>query len=236
MSTYVNLICIPGNTSFLSENKMTKFFLFTMFTVCITGSLLAQVQQQGAALYHYVFPSFIEGTVKQKSGEVNKALLNYNSLTEEMIFEQSGRQMALDKTENIDTVYIENKKFIPVNNVFYEMVTNTPVALFIQHKSTVIPPGGNTGFGTSQTSAITSITDLKRAGTAYRLALPGDYKLTSKTVYWLKNNNNYITIKNAKDVQDLFPDRSGAIKDFVKANKINFKNSDDVIKLIMFCN
>lgn len=204
--------------------------------VCLMITSYAQPEQQGTALYHYVFSSFIEGTVKQKSGEVNKALLNYNSLTEEMIFEQSGRQMALDKTENIDTVYIENRKFIPAGNVFYEVATPTPVALFIQHKTTVVPPGGNTGFGTSQTSAITNITDLKRAGTAYKLKLPDDYKLTSKTVYWVKKNNNYINVKNVKDVQDLFPDKSGAIKDFVKANKINFKNSADVITLILFCN
>jgi len=232
----LTFVSTPRNTSFLPEKKMIKFVLFAMYAVCITGFLRAQVQQPGTALYHYVFPTFIEGTVKQKSGEVNKALLNYNSLTEEMIFEQSGRQMALDKTENIDTVYIENKKFIPAGNVFYEVATPTPVALFIQHKSSVIPPGSNTGFGTSQTSAITSITDLKSAGRAYKLTLPDDYKLTSKTVYWLKKNNNYITIKNVKDVQDLFPDKSGAIKDFVKSSKINFKNSADVIKLIMFCN
>lgn len=214
---------------------MKQIYVLTA-VVCFISNSYAQPEQQGAALYHYVFPSFIEGTVKQKSGEINKALLNYNSLTEEMIFEQSGRQMALDKTESIDTVYIENKKFVPVGNVFYEVATPTPIALFIQHKSTVIPPGSNTGFGTSQTSAITSITDLKSAGIAYKLRLPDDYKLTSKTVYWLKKSNSYINVKNTKDVQDLFPDKSGAIKDFVKANKINLRNSTDVIKLILFCN
>lgn len=214
---------------------MKQIYILTA-AVCFICNSYAQPESPGTALYHYVFPSFIEGTVKQKSGEVNKALLNYNSITEEMIFEQSGRQMALDKTENIDTVFIENKKFIPAGNVFYEVVTPAPVALFIQHKTTVVPPGSNTGFGSSQTSAITSITDLKRAGTAYRLKLPDDYKLLSKTVYWVNKNNSYINIKNAKDVQDLFPDKSGAIKDFVKVGKINFKNPADVIKLIMFCN
>ncbi len=213
-----------------------KGMLILTVVISFISTVNAQPEQQGAALYHYVFPSFIEGTVKQKSGEVNKVLLNYNSITEEMIFEQSGRQMALDKTENIDTVFIEKKKFIPAGNVFYEVATSTTVALYIQHKTTVVPPGENTGFGTSQTSAINSITDLKRAGTAYRLKLPSDYKLLSKTVYWVNKNNSYINVKNVKDIQDLFPEKSGVIKDFVKAGKINFKNPADVIKLIMFCN
>jgi len=43
-----------------------------------------------------------------------------------MVFEQSGQQMAPDKIENIDTVYILDRKFIPAGQVFYEMATNTP--------------------------------------------------------------------------------------------------------------
>ena len=131
--------------------------------ICILSSLYAQPVVNGKELYHYVFPSFMEGTVRQKSGEVNKTLLNYNSLTEEMIFDQSGQKLALDRTENVDTVYILSRKFIPVGKSFYEMAVNAPpLALFIQHKSEVIPPGNETGFGVSHTSAIINVTDMKR--------------------------------------------------------------------------
>jgi len=213
-----------------------KQVLLTISVFCLSCSLYAQSELSGTELYHYVFPDFIKGTVKQKSGEVHDALLNYNSLTEEMIFDQSGQKMALDKLETIDTVYIDNKKFIPVGKVFYEMATNTPVALFIEHKSDIIPPGNNTGFGTSQTSAITNITDMKNSGMVYQLKLPDDYKLTARPVYWLKKNDKFINIKSIKEIEGLFPEKSAAIKDYVKANKINFKNAGDVTKLIEFCN
>ncbi len=213
-----------------------KQILLTLFVCCLFFSSFTQAELNGKELYNYVFPAFTEGVVKQKSGELNKALLNYNSLTEEMIFEQSGQKMALDKTETIDTVYIGNKKFIPVGKVFYEVATNTPVALFIQYKSTIIPPGNETGFGTSQTSAITNVNDLKNSGIAYKLKLPDDYKVTSKKIYWLKKNENYYVVKTTKNVQDLFPVKADAIKDYVKANKIDLKNDGDVIKLIQFCN
>jgi len=120
--------------------------------------------------------------------------------------------------------------------VFYEIVTSTPVPLFIQYKSEIIPPGSETGLGTSQTSAITNVNDLKNSGVAYKLKLPDEYKVTTKKICWLKKNNNYYVVKTTKNVQDLFPEKADAIKDYVKANKIDLKNADDVIKLIQFCN
>jgi len=41
---------------------------------------------------------------------------------EEMIFIQKGSYMALTDLENIDTVLIQNRKFVPVGKVFYEVV------------------------------------------------------------------------------------------------------------------
>jgi hypothetical protein len=153
-----------------------------------------------------------------------------------MIFDQAGRQMALDKTGDIDTVYIGNSKFIPVGKVFYEVATGTPVALFIQYKTSILPPGNNTGFGTSQTSAISNITDLKAAGTAYSLKLPDDYQLTSKTIYWLKRDDRYTSVKNIKDILNFFPNKSEPIRQYVKVNNPGFRNHDDIKKLVEFCN
>jgi len=213
-----------------------KHLLLILSAIIFYSSLFAQPVVNGKELYHYVFPSFVQGTVRQKSGEVNKALLNYNSLTEEMIFDQSGQKMALDKLEFIDTVYMENKRFILVGKVFYELAANTPIALFIQHKSEIIPPGSNTGFGTTHTSAATNVTDLKALGMAYQLRLPDDYILTSNKVFWLKKGNNYYVLKDLKDVQNLFVEKAGAIKEFVKVNKINFRNAEDLTRLILFSN
>jgi len=213
-----------------------KKVLLTICLALLLKAVIAQEELPGKELSHYVFPAFVDGTVKKKSGEIVKASLNYNTITEEMIFDQAGQKLALDKLEDIDTVYIQDKKFVPFEKVFYEVAANTPVALFIQHKSEIIPPGNNTGFGTSNTSAITNLTDFKTSGSAYKLQLPEDFKIRSKTAFWLRKNNNYALIKTEKNVEDLFPDKADAIKKFVKTNKINFKNPDDLIKLTVFCN
>ncbi|MGI8633971.1 MAG: hypothetical protein ACR2KZ_01075 [Segetibacter sp.] len=214
---------------------MKKFLLFVFV---LNTFLVANAQDESSdkEMSNYVFQAFIEGTVKQKSGEVNKTLLNYNLLTEEMIFDQSGQKLALDKLENIDTVFIQTRKFVPFGNVFYEVATDTPIPLFIQHKSQMIPPGNNTGFGTSQTSAITNLTDMKAAGLAYKLKLPDDYKILNKTIHWLRKNNNYYIIKTEKNLEDLFPEKAEVIKTYVKSNKINFKNPVDIIRAVNFSN
>jgi hypothetical protein len=105
----------------------------------------------------------------------------------------------------------------------------------IQHKAEIIPPANNTGFGTSQTAAITNVSDLRATGAAYKLRLPDDFKITSKTQYWLKKNNNYYIIRTEKNLLDLFADKADAIKKYMKDNKINFRNSQDLIKLVQFC-
>ncbi|MBC7426045.1 MAG: hypothetical protein H7321_05870 [Bacteroidia bacterium] len=193
---------------------------------------------RGKEFYHYVFPDFTEGTVKKKSGEIVKTLLNYNTITEEMIFQQAGTFRAFDNAERIDTVYIQNKKFVPAGMIFYEVATCTPVALFIRHQTEIVSPGNNTGFGTTQTAAISNLNSLHRSGDAYQLKLPDDFKLTSRTEYLLKKNGNYnyINVKNFKQVETVFSEKAALIKDYVKTNKLSFNKSEDVIKLILYCN
>lgn len=70
-------------------------------------------QNEKNILSHYLFPEFIQGQVRLKSGTITESRLNYNALTEEMIFENNGKHLAIAKPESIDTIYIQGKKFIP---------------------------------------------------------------------------------------------------------------------------
>lgn len=203
-----------------------KLIVLTLFTVCSIFHVQAQPETNRKELYHYIFPNFTEGTVKKKSGEIIKTLLNYNTITEEMIFQQAGTYMALDKIESIDSVSIQNKTFIPAGKVFYEVATYTPVALFIQHKTEIIPPGNNTGFGTTQTSAVSNLNNIISTGGAYQLKLPDEFKLRPKTEYWLNKDGSYLNIKNLKQVEAVFPQKAALIKDFVKANKLSFNKPE----------
>lgn len=211
-----------------------KSILFTLIFCFFISDLWAQ--DSAHELSNYLFAQFNEGVVKQKSGEENKVSLNYNTITQEMIFENGAQKLALDKIDDIDTVVILSRRFIPVGKVFYEVATSTPVALFIQYETAIIPPGSETGFGKSQAGAITNVSDLKSSGKLYQLKLPEDYVLMSKTKYWLKRDDLYVNVKNIKDVKNVFSEKSAAINDYLKTNKVNFKNTGDIVRLIQFCN
>ena len=210
---------------------MKRIILLFMFCVSFFFSFA-----QGNTITQYLFPEFSEGTIIKKSGEIVKAFMNYNTLTQEMIFQQNSQYLALDQLETVDTVYILNRAFVHANNVFYEVGVKAPIALCIQYHSILIPPGNETGFGQTQTSAANAVSDLKSSGRAYALKLPDDYKLKSETSFWLKKNDKFIAIKNAKDVKNVFNNKTDSINIYLKTNKVNFKNKDDVTKLIAFCN
>ncbi len=96
---------------------MKQIVLF-LLAVCLAFQVEAQNQTSVKELNHYTFPDFMEGTVKKKTGETIKTLLNYNTITQEMIFQQSGKYLALDEIESIDSVNLQGKTFVPANRVF----------------------------------------------------------------------------------------------------------------------
>ena len=215
-----------------------KFRILIAAALFICCNAQAQADKNVKQLTQYLFPGFTEGRVLQKSGTVTKTQLNYNTLTQEMVFKQDDAFLALDKINEIDTVFLNNEKFIPGDNMFYKVGVKAPVALLIQYTSDIIPPGNETGYGKSQSqaTATTNIADLKSGGRAYALSLPDEYSFKNKTAYFLKKDEKYINVSNVKDVKKVFTGKEDLIDDYAKKNKISFKKEEDVITLIEFCN
>ena len=210
--------------------------VFTILFYFIS-TLAVKPQKQVVFISHYLFPSFTTGKIKFRTGVTNEIMLNYNSLTEEMIFETNGRNLALANPESVDTIYLGGKKFIPSGKIFYEVPEDLPVSLFIRHLCRVIPPGKPSGYGgVSETAAITESSSLYTSGGVYNLKLPDDYKIIPYSEFVLKKDNEYIKVFNVNQVIKCFPEKKDAIKEFVKAHKTNFKNEDELKSLIEFCN
>ena len=211
---------------------------FSSLVIEFVSSVISAIaQDNGKMITHYLFPEFYAGKILMKTGNIEESRLNYNSLTEEMIFEDGGKYLALANVNTIDTVYIHDRKFIPAGKVFYEVSVNMKIPLLIKHTCRVIPPGKPTAYGgTSETTSVTIINNLFQSGRAYDLKLPDDYKITSSTNFYLKLENNYIRINNVKQVIKCFPDKEKEIKEFIELNGTDFDNQKDLIDLIIFCN
>jgi len=184
-----------------------------------------------------LFPGFAKGIVKMKTGNKYTASLNYNMVDEEMIFDQKGVYMVLDKPEEIDTVYMQNRKFVPVEKAFYEVVVNGPVSLYIQHKSRYAPVGSNTAYGlTSQTLGPTAVSTVRVGNQVRILELPENVKISPATVYWVRRNNEMNKFLSERQFLKIFPEYEIEIKEFIKQNKLDLRLREDLIRLGNYCN
>jgi hypothetical protein len=172
-----------------------------------------------------------------KGGRTESALMNYNTVTEEMVFNQNNKMLALTSLETIDTIYLNNCVFIPVAKKFYELAYKGPIPLFVQHKSNLSSAGKPSGYGgTSQTSSITNIASLSSGGAIYNLRLPEDFVATNASMYWIKLNDKWSSFLNDRQLTKILPEKKEEIKSVVKAKKIDFDKADEVKSLIALLN
>lgn len=170
-----------------------------------------------------------------KSGITHEAMLNYNSILEAMVIAPPGSPfVTLADLENVDAVYIQDRKFIPSDKIFYEVVSDASFPYLIHYTCRVIPPGHAVGFGGTSQLSNTSASVVKQLAPFYYLKLPGDYQITPQSNIIVERGGKYRVLSSYKKVGEVFPGKEEAIKRFVKENKTDFNAADDVKKLLHF--
>ncbi len=134
-----------------SIRSSLKTTLFALLIIVLSFDLSGQ-DNKGNALPHFLFPSFKEGLVKMKDGKNFLTLLNYNLVEERMITELDGIYRYSKDPQVIDTIYLENRVFVPVENAFYEILSSGSVTFFLQNKSNYTPKGNEVGYGAKSQS------------------------------------------------------------------------------------
>jgi hypothetical protein len=162
-------------------------------------------------------------------------------VTQEMLFTKDGTNLVLDNYENIDTLYLNSRKFIPARQVFLEKVTNTAIPLYIQYKGKAML-AGSSAVDKSNNTAIGGLVGTKGQKDApskiksYDLHLPNGYQFVSENEYWLQKEGSFYPANNLKKIVKLFPGKEEQINAFIKQNNISLVKTDDMIKLVEFCN
>lgn len=214
--------------------------LISTFMVAVFFSCVADLQAQTAesqTFPQFVFPTFSRGIIKMKDGRKMTAVLNYNSLDEEMIFLQGNRYMVLDKPEEIDTVYIQNRRFVYTGKVFYEVVASGKYTLFIQHKSKYSERGSTTAYGmTTKTAQTYNITSVQGGGMIRHPELPANAIITPAPIFWAEIGGEKHKFLNEKQLLKLIPDRAAELKQFIKSSGIDIKTVEGLWKVGNFLN
>jgi len=193
--------------------------------------------EQFRNLAQFLFPEFSKSIVKMKVGKDLTLMLNYNIVTEKMVFIQKDKVYDMLNPEAVDTAIISSRKFIPAGKAFYEVILEGPLNLYVQHKGNIVEPGKPAAYGgTSQVSSSTSLSRIDMGGgQVYNMKLPEDLIIKSAPVFLISINNNNFSFVNERQFLKLFPGKEKEIKSFIKKNRLKFENPMDMIRLVQYC-
>lgn len=184
----------------------------------------------------FLFPDFSMGTMKMKNGKTKDFLLNYNIVTEKMVYRQ-GENFYDMITIDVDTIFVKQRRFIPSGKFFYELLLDSSVALFIQNKGKLVPRGAPAAYGgTSQVSSSTYLSSVNLSGAQVNLKLPDFYIVQPESVFWIRIKSDMLSFLNKKQFMEIFAGHEQELNKFIKGNRIKFDNISDMIKLARFTN
>lgn len=213
-------------------NNMKPFFCLSISCMLFISSY-AQVKT--AKVNHYLFPEFNQGIILLKTGKKEAKLLNYNALTEEIIFDNRGTKLAIAKKDlgRIDSVFIRDRKFIILDNKFVELIHHSDWDLYVEYKCNLKEQGKDVGLGgVSQTSAISTPAGVYLGGVAYNLTLPDDFETEPYFLYWLKKNGKSKQFTNIKQLKKSYKDKKKLYDDYMSKHDVEYENTESIIQLL----
>lgn len=215
---------------------MSKYYIGIVSLFLLTA-LTVEAQQE--AIKHpeqFVFPDFSVGVVKMKNKEKLALALNYNIVTEKMVFRQKNQIFDMVDYSNVDTVYIHERRFVPFENVFYEVLVNAPVSL-LQHKGIIKSPPRPAAYGgTSELSSSTYVSNLRMGNDVYRLNSDEPIIIEPDPIIWIRKDIEMNAVFNQKNLLKIFSDRKSEIKEFISQKRIDSKNPIHLISVVNFYN
>lgn len=200
--------------------------------IFIINAARAQAPVPGTALLHYALDSFSAGTVLLKNGTTSQQTLNYNTITGEMIFVAAGKYMAIAAPEDVDTVFIGTRRFVPVADKFCEWLGGTQPALFVQYTCTVKNFGTDAGFGKTNSSAASPLTNMAHSGKIYELTLPADFELEPSATYFLRSKGKFYKLTSAQQAAKSIPAKKSRIEEWLKTHPSKLSTHEEAVQFV----
>jgi hypothetical protein len=209
------------------------FVCFLFFPVSRAGGQ----QNQENPLPQFLFNQFTKGTVLMNDGRKHSPNLNYQMVDEEMIFEDNGKYLAMDKIMEVDTVYIGEFKFVPVEHKFYEVVSQGKYPFFIQNKSKFTSESTSTAYGMkSRVNDPTTFNVIRSGNQVRNLNLPDNVKVTREPVYWIMKDGQMKRFINQRQLLNIFPSDKDKIREYITKFGLDINSRKDLIQIANFCN
>ena len=184
----------------------------------------------------FFYQHFTSGKVFLRDGTKSEAKLNYNRLVDEMHFiDPKGDTLALADEKNIKYIIIDNDTFYYDGGYVRVLSTGNFVKIAIKQVWMISDTRQIGAYNTTNSSvSIVSHTSYNEGGRLYDLTVNADVILKKVEQYYFGDNYNHFLIADKKNLLKLFPKEEKRIEMYLKENKINFANKDDLEKLVQF--
>lgn len=183
----------------------------------------------------FLFEEYTNGTVLLKNGAKVSALLNYDASNRKMMFKQDNMELILVNGDQIDTVYIDNRKFVPTENSFREVVSLENGMVFIDWSLKNSYRGYKGAYGQPSQAKVEVINTAELTHDIYENQYAEVYELKNENTYGFYHKGRFVICKNTKDVLKVFSGQKDSIQLYIKKEGINFNNQADALKLINYC-
>lgn len=212
-----------------------KYLILSLFFSLFFVSLELQAQEDNV----YIFDEFKNGKAVYKNGAVVYAKLNYDPLNQRMLFLSPSDNALLEIVNPSDISYIniEGRMFEQIKgNLFYERINYNNFIFYIQWRYKAVSEGKPSGYGmTSTTSAITSVSVINKEGRAIPLNVSEKFNYKPDNFYYIKINNTQKRFSSPDSLAKLFKVHKEEIKKYIKENKLDFDNPEDIKSAVEYC-
>lgn len=183
----------------------------------------------------YLYPSFSEGIVMFKDNTYTVALMNYDILYGEIGFIQKRDTLQIIGKKDILFVALNQDTFY-YDKGFMRQLAGGPQMMLAEHRFVKIVDNQKQGaYGTtSSTSAVSSYNSLPSSGGYYNLVVNEDLLLKKVTDFYLFTPENGFQLFRRKNFLDAFAGKEEELKNYMKANPVDYAKREDLIRLTRF--
>lgn len=192
----------------------------------------------------YLFDDFTTAEILFKNHSKSKLSVNYDASNKTLLFRQGSDIMEVTNTALVDTVYINDRKFVPAIKGLYEVVPLKNGIVYIDWllKDVNIGSKGALGAVTQGSVQNLQMSDFGNYDAMYYT--PYDQqKIHSTDVYKRRNDNTYYIriggkltkIKTQKHLEKAFPAHKEDISNFADQQKVEMNDASHALTLINYC-
>lgn len=183
----------------------------------------------------YVSPLFKSGTVFFRNGTTTTQQLNYNFLLDEMHFiGEKGDTLAVAEPVLLTSVAIDSMVFYFDKFFVRQVYKKGNYKLAIRQQMVQMADKTRGGYdAASGSSSITTYGTITNSSQIYHLQVNKDVMFEEMDSYYLSDGFNHFFKADKKNFLLLFPDVN--ISKYVKDNKVNFYNLEQLKLMLNYC-